>query len=689
MPDFSAGNFVAWMEQAFLLASAGALLPLMFRIREPRGKLIYCHALLAVILALPWIQPARGASGLTWLDKTSLNAGLIVRLLIAGAALKLLWLLIGLWRIRKSRIASMPLYPIPEAVRAASAVTQTDALFCITPKISGPVMLGWLTPVVLLPESFLSLDEEAQCGIACHELLHVRRHDWLVTVLEEIAGTLLWANPAVWPLLAQARLAREQLVDAEVVRLTASRESYIEALLAIARGGIEAGLDLAPAPLFLRKRHLTQRVHLLLKESGAARPRLAWSYASIAVLLAVTGWSGAASFPLLARQTMGRQIAPAKTTIAQTASQAEPAERIAAAVAPAPEPSRVEAAEARQAPVSTATPDYASVLMPPDSHEPVTGPVHALESAAEQEAALNRFKRAVRGFRPRPNLKSRYRVDVSFTAYTSAGEQSGPGHFTEIWESNQRWRWTVTFGDFALERVVLGGQTIENPALAEIPMRVHDLLTVLPRAVPEPGAGFRLRTAAAQLNGLPATCLLTSGISGRAVYTQARLWEEREYCIDDASGALVVYSIAPGAYAMYEYGRRIEFNGQSFPERIDSYTGGTMTLDAQYSVAEASPADLNLLTPPPGMTPISTVVGTVSRYPINIQHPFSSSGLIQPVIVHAVIGRNGTVMGAEISAASDPALAQAALEAVKQAPPASDGRTQQQAYINVRFRPSK
>jgi len=45
--------------------------------------------------------------------------------------------------------------------------------------------------------------------------LHVRRHDWLITLIEELAGTLLWFNPAIWLLLAQTRLAREQLVDAE------------------------------------------------------------------------------------------------------------------------------------------------------------------------------------------------------------------------------------------------------------------------------------------------------------------------------------------------------------------------------------------------------------------------------------------------------------------------------------------
>jgi hypothetical protein len=71
--------------------------------------------------------------------------------------------------------------------------------------------------VVLLPESFLSLSSASQHGIACHELLHVRRKDWLVTVIENswppCSGFI-----RVWWLLAQSRLSREQLVDAEVVR---------------------------------------------------------------------------------------------------------------------------------------------------------------------------------------------------------------------------------------------------------------------------------------------------------------------------------------------------------------------------------------------------------------------------------------------------------------------------------------
>lgn len=99
--------------------------------------------------------------------------------------------------------------------------------------------------------------------------------------------------------MAQTRLAREEFVDAEAVRLTAAREPYIDALLAIAHG--RRILDLAPAPLFLRRRHLTHRMHLLLKEVSVSKLRLLWSYGSMTAIVAFAGWFALASFPLAAR----------------------------------------------------------------------------------------------------------------------------------------------------------------------------------------------------------------------------------------------------------------------------------------------------------------------------------------------------------------------------------------------------
>lgn len=364
MPELSAANLASWVAQMLVIASVGSMLPLAFRIRHPQSQLLYCHALLAGCLVLPLAQPWRHAAasapaagmpeagpasapetgGATAETRTVpplrfptaralrplaslIGARLLPWILAAGALGRLLWLAGGLWQIRRYRIAATPYYPIPEPVKAAAALTGTDALFCVSPDASGPVAMGMLCPVVLLPDSFRQLGEEAQCGVACHELLHVRRNDWSIALMEEAAGSLLWLNPAIWWLLAQARLAREELVDAEAVRLTASREPYIDALLAMARG--RRVLDLAPAPLFLRRHHLTHRMHQLLREVSMSRFRLLTSYVSMAAIVAFAGWFALASFPL----TASPQVSPGAAATAQTAPPVTPAPATAKAPA--------------------------------------------------------------------------------------------------------------------------------------------------------------------------------------------------------------------------------------------------------------------------------------------------------------------------------------------------------------------
>ena len=74
------------------------------------------------------------------------------------------------------------------------------------------------------------------------------------------------------------------------------------------------------------------------------------------------------------------------------------------------------------------------------------------------------------------------------------------------------------------------------------------------------------------------------------------------------------------------------------------------------------------------------------RFPIDIPGG-STSGAVQPVIVLAEIGPDGNVIEEELSAASDPALAERALDAVRgmRFPPLPFA--QRQVYINVRFLP--
>ena len=128
---------------------------------------------------------------------------------------------------------------------------------------------------------------QTQEAIACHELIHVGRRDWVPTVLEELVLSILWFHPGIWWLISQIRLAREQVVDREVIAITSSRDEYVEALLEVAR--FNRGIRLAPATLFIRRRHLLKRAAAITKEYSMSRRRLVTSLVAGVCALVIAG----------------------------------------------------------------------------------------------------------------------------------------------------------------------------------------------------------------------------------------------------------------------------------------------------------------------------------------------------------------------------------------------------------------
>ena len=130
------------------------------------------------------------------------------------------------------------------------------------------------------------MEPDLQEAIALHELVHVGRRDWLFVLAEELIRIPLWFHPAVWFVLSRIQLAREQVVDLEVIRLTRDRTRYLEALVAVAAQRLQP--DVAPAPLFLKKRQLAVRVAAVLKETPMSKSRLVACFMSAcsAVLIA-------------------------------------------------------------------------------------------------------------------------------------------------------------------------------------------------------------------------------------------------------------------------------------------------------------------------------------------------------------------------------------------------------------------
>ena len=83
-----------------------------------------------------------------------------------------------------------------------------------------PIVAGWLTPVILLPVSILAeLSPQQLEAILAHELAHIRRHDYLVNLLQTVAETLLFYHPAVWWVSRRIRIEREHCCDDAAVRV--------------------------------------------------------------------------------------------------------------------------------------------------------------------------------------------------------------------------------------------------------------------------------------------------------------------------------------------------------------------------------------------------------------------------------------------------------------------------------------
>lgn len=99
-----------------------------------------------------------------------------------------------------------------------------------------PTVVGWLRPVILVPTSvFVGLTPLHLEALLAHELAHVRRHDYLVNLLQTLAETLLFYHPAVWWVSRRIRIEREHACDDMAVAVCGDALAYARALTSMER----------------------------------------------------------------------------------------------------------------------------------------------------------------------------------------------------------------------------------------------------------------------------------------------------------------------------------------------------------------------------------------------------------------------------------------------------------------------
>ena len=196
----------AFSVQVAALVFAGAAVAFLCRLRQPRPMLLFWRLLLFVCLALPFCQPwhasgappnphvtvpmasampvAATAKVPTPTPSSRSSGEVLILLLIAGAAVRAAWLAMGALAIRRLRRGAAPLAPMPPGIREAQLRVGARGDILVSDRATGPMTFGLFRPVVLLPADVGEMAPHIQEAIAYHELIHVRRRDWIIELFE-------------------------------------------------------------------------------------------------------------------------------------------------------------------------------------------------------------------------------------------------------------------------------------------------------------------------------------------------------------------------------------------------------------------------------------------------------------------------------------------------------------------------
>ena len=125
-----------------------------------------------------------------------------------------------------------------------------------------PMVVGWLRPVILVPVCALANVNVLQLeALLAHELAHIRRHDYLVNLVQTAIETLLFYHPAVWWLGNRIRDERENCCDDIAVAVCGSTFIYASALANLEESraaGVRMAMAASNGSLLNRIRRLTR-----------------------------------------------------------------------------------------------------------------------------------------------------------------------------------------------------------------------------------------------------------------------------------------------------------------------------------------------------------------------------------------------------------------------------------------------
>ncbi len=183
----------------------------------------------------------------------------------------------GWWLLH--RVGKATCFQVPREIRERfERMIQTlginaDVRLRILFSNTSPFAVGFFRSFVYLPLSAVSsLSPEQLDVVLAHELVHIRRADYLWNLLQTVVETLFFFHPAVWWLGREVRECREHCCDEIAVGFVAMPWIYASALLALE----EQRSATSPFAMTLSKQGansgLLRRVERILGQTSKVNP---------------------------------------------------------------------------------------------------------------------------------------------------------------------------------------------------------------------------------------------------------------------------------------------------------------------------------------------------------------------------------------------------------------------------------
>ena len=122
---------------------------------------------------------------------------------------------------QRNRSMAHPLWQARVNRMAEQFQIQGKVLLRVVDDLHSPLAVGVLRPMILMPGAMLTgMPTDLLEMLLAHEMAHIKRHDYLLNLIQSLIEMILFYHPAVWWISRQIRNNREEIADDLAARVT-------------------------------------------------------------------------------------------------------------------------------------------------------------------------------------------------------------------------------------------------------------------------------------------------------------------------------------------------------------------------------------------------------------------------------------------------------------------------------------